>query len=104
MLPSNVLYSIIITSNVADPGWVNKNNQDPYPGSGMNIPDHNSESLETVFWLSKLKFFDADPVPGSGIFLTRDPGSGMKICGIRDKHPGSATLITTAVRGLGAGE
>jgi hypothetical protein len=32
-------------------------------GFGMNIPDHFSESLETVF-----------RDPGSGIFLIRDPG------------------------------
>jgi hypothetical protein len=45
-----------------------KKNQDPDPGcgSGMNIPDHISESLET-------KFFDADPDPESF-----DPGSGMR--------------------------
>jgi hypothetical protein len=36
-------------------------------GSGMNIPDHISESLETIFGLKLkiLKFFDADPYPGS---------------------------------------
>jgi hypothetical protein len=28
-------------------------------GSGMNIPDHSSESLDTIFWVKKLKFFDA---------------------------------------------
>jgi hypothetical protein len=39
----------------------------------MNIPDHFSESLETVFRVKILKFFDADPDPGSGIFLTLDP-------------------------------
>jgi hypothetical protein len=33
-------------------------------GSGMNNPDHISESLETIFWVKVLKFFDADP--GSG--------------------------------------
>jgi hypothetical protein len=33
--------------------------------SGMKNPDHNSESLETIFWVKILKFFDADP--GSGI-------------------------------------
>jgi hypothetical protein len=38
-------------------------------GSGMNISDHFSQSLETIFGL---KLFDADP--GSGIFLTQDPG------------------------------
>jgi hypothetical protein len=30
-------------------------------GSGMNNPDHISESLETIFWGKLLKFFDADP-------------------------------------------
>jgi hypothetical protein len=43
-------------------------------GSGMNIPDYISESLETIFWLKILKFFDTDPNSGSGIFLTLDPG------------------------------
>jgi hypothetical protein len=57
-------------------------NQNPNPrsGSGMNNKDHISESLETIFWVRILKFFDADP--GWKKF-----GSG-----IRDKHPGSATL------------
>jgi hypothetical protein len=45
---------------------------------------HISESLETIFWVKIIKFFDADPDPG--IFSTLDPS-------IRDKHPGSATLI-----------
>jgi hypothetical protein len=40
----------------------------------MNIPDHFSDSLETVFRVKILKFFDADLDPGSGIFLTLDPG------------------------------
>jgi hypothetical protein len=43
--------------------------------SGMNIPDHISESLETIFGVKILKSFDADP----GIFLTLDPG--WKKCG-----------------------
>ncbi len=30
-------------------------------GSGMNIPDHISESLETIFWGKIHKFFVADP-------------------------------------------
>jgi hypothetical protein len=46
-------------------------------GSGMNRPDPISESLETIFWV----FFDADSV------------SGMEKFRIRDKHPGSATLL-----------
>jgi hypothetical protein len=41
-------------------------------GSGMNILDHVSESLETIFGLKILKFFGADSDPG--IFLTLDPG------------------------------
>jgi hypothetical protein len=47
--------------------------------SGMNNPDHISESLETIFWVKILKFFEADP--------------GWKKIRIRDKHPGSATLV-----------
>jgi hypothetical protein len=64
---------------VADPGsgaffcrWIRY----PDPGSGMgkksgsgiNIPDHFPESIETVFWVKIFKFFDADP-----IFLILDP-------------------------------
>ncbi len=40
----------------------------------MNILDHFSESLETVLGVNILKFFDEDSDPGSGIFLTLDPG------------------------------
>jgi hypothetical protein len=73
--------------------------------SGMNIPDHISESLETILGLRILKFFDADPYPRSAIFVTLagirdlfdpcsgirdlfDPGSGMEKfgSGIQDKH------------------
>jgi hypothetical protein len=56
-------------------------------GSGINILDHFSESLETVFGSKILAFFDEDP----GSF---DPGSGMEKfrSRIRDKHLGSATL------------
>jgi hypothetical protein len=52
-------------------------------GSGMNISDHISESLETFFW-------------DGGIRNLFDPGSGMQEfgSGIREKHPGSATLPT----------
>ncbi len=31
------------------------------PGSGMSNPDHIFESLETIFLVKILKFFDADP-------------------------------------------
>jgi hypothetical protein len=47
----------------------------------MNNPEHISESLETIFGVKIRKFFDADL------------GSGMEKIRIRDKHPGSATLI-----------
>jgi hypothetical protein len=55
-------------------------------GSGMNNPDHISESLKNKFfglkyWVTILKFFDAGPK------------SGMEKIRIRDKHPGSATLV-----------
>jgi hypothetical protein len=30
-------------------------------GSGMNNPDHISASLETIFLVKILKFYDADP-------------------------------------------
>jgi hypothetical protein len=30
-------------------------------GSGKNNPDHISDSLETIFGVKILKFFDADP-------------------------------------------
>jgi hypothetical protein len=41
-------------------------------GSGMNNPDHNSESLETNFCVKILKFFDVDL--GSGMKKKSDPG------------------------------
>jgi uncharacterized protein (DUF736 family) len=49
------------------------------PGSGMNIPDHISESLETIFWVKNkntLNSFMRIRIrdPEFGIFLTRDPG------------------------------
>ncbi len=40
----------------------------------MNTPFLFSERLETIFRLKILKFFDADPDPGSEIFYTLDPG------------------------------
>jgi hypothetical protein len=57
----------------------------------MNNPDHVSESLETIFWVKILKFFDADPgwkKFGSGREKIR---SGIQCCGsgsgIRDPVP-----------------
>jgi hypothetical protein len=56
-------------------GWVK--NQDPDPGSGIIIPDHISESLETIFGLKILKFFDEED-PDSGVRNLIDPGSGIE--------------------------
>jgi hypothetical protein len=58
--------------------------------SGMNNLDHISESLETLFWVKILKFFDAIQDPGWKKNL--DPGSEMEKIRIRYKRPGSATL------------
>ncbi len=68
---------------IRDPGWVKIRmlirDPDPGSGSGMNDPDHISESLETIFWVKILKFFSADPEWekfGSGIRdgINSDPG------------------------------
>jgi hypothetical protein len=42
-------------------------------GSGINNPDHISESSETVFYVKLLEFFDAES--GSGM---KKFGSGME--------------------------
>jgi hypothetical protein len=47
---------------------------DPGSGSGMNNPDHISESLEAFFWVKILKFFDADPGSEMEKIWIRDPG------------------------------
>jgi hypothetical protein len=54
-------------------------------GSGMNNPDHISESLETISWVQILKFFDADPGFGMEIIRIWEPGSGMEKIRIRDR-------------------
>jgi hypothetical protein len=48
----------------------------PERGSGMNISNLFYEYMASVFWAKILKFFDADPDPGSCQLL--DPGSGME--------------------------
>jgi hypothetical protein len=59
----------------------------------MNIPEHISESLETIFFcqkysnsLTRIRIRDVESF---------DPGSGMEKfgSGIRDKPPGFATLV-----------
>jgi hypothetical protein len=74
----------VLRIRVWDPGWVKNQDPDPGSGSGMNIPDNISESLETIFLVNLivLQFFNSDP--GSGIFLSQDPGSGMEKIKIRD--------------------
>ncbi len=64
-------------SGSGDPGWVKIK-----IWIGVNITDHISESLETIFWDKILKFFDADMDRGN--FLTLDPESGMEKIRIRD--------------------
>jgi hypothetical protein len=59
-------------------------------GSGIriNIPDHMSEGLETIFWVKILTvpyIFSCGSV--SGIRNLFDPGPGMEEIRIRDKHP-----------------
>ncbi len=59
--------------------------------NGINIPVHISEGLVTIFELKILKFFVADPDPGSVPFQTLSGIREGKIR-IRDKRFGSATL------------
>ncbi len=42
-----------------------------------------------------LKFFDEDPGSGMETVWIRDPGWKKVGSGIKDKHPGAATLSTT---------
>jgi hypothetical protein len=62
----------------------------------MNIADYISESLETIFWVKIHKFFDADPDPGSGIFLTLDPGWKIFGSGINILDPQHWALSSKA--------
>jgi hypothetical protein len=52
---------------------------DPGSGSGMNIMDHVSESLETIVGVKILKFFDADPGSGKEKIRIRDQGETSRI-------------------------
>jgi hypothetical protein len=55
-------------------------------------PDHISESLETIFWVQILKFFDADANPGSENLF--DPGSAMEK--IRIRNTDHMLMLSTA--------
>ncbi len=77
-----------VASSVADPdagsiaflisGSGVRDGKNPDLGSRMNIPDHSSESLETVFWVS-------DPGSSGSLWIrdpgwkNSDPGSGINI-------------------------
>jgi hypothetical protein len=63
---------------IRDPGCVKSQDLDPGYGSGMENPDHISESLETIFWVKILKFFDADPESRIWDGKNLDPGSGIR--------------------------
>ncbi len=70
------------------------------PGSGMGKKSRSgSESLEKNFGLKILKFFDADPDPGSGIFFTLDPGSGMDKFGTGVRDLGLTSRIRNTAHG-----
>ncbi len=67
-----------------DPGWVESQHPDP----GWTTRIIFLELRNHFFGVKKLKFFDADPG-------WRQFGSGIEKSRIRDKHPGSATLMVT---------
>jgi hypothetical protein len=70
--------------------------QHPDPGSGMNDPDHIFKSLKPFFCFFGVKILKFDEDPGSGMETVqiRDLGWKKVGSGIRDKHPGSATLTS----------
>jgi hypothetical protein len=72
---------------IRDPGWekVSIRIRDEQPGSYFLELRNN---FFAFFWVKIVKFFDEDP--GSGMEIVR---SGMEKSRIRDKHPGSATLL-----------
>ncbi len=82
-------------SGIRDGYKIRIRDTDPGSGSGINNTGHISESLETIFLVKIIKFFDADLGSGMEKILIRDPGWKKLESGIRDKHPGSATLPAT---------
>jgi hypothetical protein len=59
---------------IRDPEWVKNQDPDPGSGSGMNVPDHISESLETIFGLKYFNCLMRIGDPGWKKF-----GSGIEI-------------------------
>jgi hypothetical protein len=83
---------IVVHIRIRDPvtffsPWIRV--RDEHPASYFRELRNNFFGLKMV-----LKFFDADADPGSEIFLSLDRGSRIEKfrSGIREKHPGSATL------------
>jgi hypothetical protein len=71
-------------------------NPAPDPGSGMmNNPDHFSECLRDSFRAKnvKIKLFDADPDPGSRIFLIPDPRHSSRSTVRRIISSGNGVLL-----------
>jgi hypothetical protein len=66
-------------------------------GSGMKQPGSYFLELRNhsfgFFGVKILEFFDTDPGSGTETVRIRDPGWKKVGSGIRDKHPGSATLF-----------
>jgi hypothetical protein len=60
----------------------------------MNIPDHISKSLETIFWLKILKFFDADPGSEMEKIRIRDLGWEKFGSGINIPDPQHCTYVS----------
>jgi hypothetical protein len=63
-------------------------------GSGINIPDHISESFEAIFWIKYLNSLMRIRDPG---WKKSDPGWKEFGYGIRDEHLGSATLAALII-------
>ncbi len=62
----------------------------------MNISDHISESLETIFWVRIPKFFDADADPGFRKLF--DPGHGIRV--EKNSDPGCLQVCSSKGRDL----
>jgi hypothetical protein len=59
-------------------------------GSGMNNPDHISETLEIIYWVKILKFFDV--VPGWKKFGSINIPNSQH-CKIQDQNTGAMDPI-----------
>jgi hypothetical protein len=74
-------------SGIRDGKKVSIRIRDEQPGSYFR------ELINHFFGVKILKFFDADPESGIETVRIRDPGWKKVGSGIRDKDPGSATLL-----------